>query len=124
METTTQFQALEKSTLQPQRQVICQLADLVAGSGICVLVNNIQIAVFYLPDETPALYALANWDPLGEAHVISRGIVGDINGDLVVASPLYKQHFRLTDGRCLEVEGIELPTFAIEFDGNDVCLSC
>ena len=32
--------------------------------------------------------------PLGEAFVLSRGIVGDIQDELCVASPLYKQHFR------------------------------
>jgi len=34
--------------------------------------------------------------------VLSRGIVGDVKGERVVASPLYKQHYSLTTGRCLE----------------------
>lgn len=80
----------------------CGLDDLVAGSGVCALINGQQVAIFYLPDEQPALYAIDNFDPIGRANVLSRGIVGDIRGELVVASPLYKEHFSLRDGRCLE----------------------
>uniref|UniRef100_UPI0025A00720 nitrite reductase (NAD(P)H) small subunit n=2 Tax=Enterobacteriaceae TaxID=543 RepID=UPI0025A00720 len=33
------------------------------------------------------------------ANVLSRGIVGDVAGEPVVISPLYKHRFRLRDGR-------------------------
>jgi len=36
--------------------------------------------------------------------VLSRGIIGSIGERLVVASPLYKQHFCLKTGECLEQE--------------------
>jgi nitrite reductase (NADH) small subunit len=81
---------------------VCKLSDLVAGSGVCALVNGQQVAIFYLPKEQPTIYALDNFDPIGGANVLSRGIVGDIKGELVVASPLYKEHFSLRSGRCLE----------------------
>lgn len=80
----------------------CRLDDLVEGSGVCALVNGQQVAIFHLPKEQPALYAIDNFDPVGRANVLSRGIVGDVRGELVVASPLYKEHFSLLDGRCLE----------------------
>ena len=48
------------------------------------------------------LYAIDNHDPQSGANVIGRGLVGSIKGELVVASPIYKQHFRLEDGSCLE----------------------
>lgn len=81
---------------------VCTLKDLVAGSGVAALIDGEQVAIFYLPDEDPTLYAIDHHDPIGNAHVLARGIVGDIDGELVVASPLYKQHFSLTTGRCLE----------------------
>jgi nitrite reductase/ring-hydroxylating ferredoxin subunit len=31
-----------------------------------------------------------------------RGIIGDLQGERVIASPIYKQHFSLATGRCLE----------------------
>jgi nitrite reductase (NADH) small subunit len=80
----------------------CRLSDLVSGSGVCALVNGQQVAIFYLPKEQPMFYAIDNFDPIGGANVLSRGIVGDIGGELVVASPLYKEHFSLSSGRCLE----------------------
>ena len=81
---------------------VCQVADLVEGSGVAVLLNGQQVALFYLPNEAKTIYAIDNFDPIGRANVLSRGIVGDIGGELVVASPLYKQHFSLHTGKCLE----------------------
>jgi nitrite reductase (NADH) small subunit len=94
--------SLELVRTQEQWQAICTLDDLIPDSGICTLVGNQQVAIFYLPSETPVIYAVSNWDPIGEANVMSRGIVGSIGDELVVASPLYKQHFNLATGQCLE----------------------
>ena len=102
---------------------IFSLNELQEDSGACVLINDVQIAVFYLPNETPPLYALHNWDPLGKANVLYRGIVGDINGELVVASPLYKQHYSLGTGRCLEDEATRVPTYEISLEGDSVIVT-
>jgi nitrite reductase (NADH) small subunit len=59
------------------------------------------------------LYALDNYDPIGKANVLSRGLVGDLRGTLVVASPLYKQHFSLASGRCLEQEEVAVATYPV-----------
>ncbi len=53
----------------------------------------------------------ANHDPISGVNVLSRGIVGDIAGELVVASPLYKQHFSLISGRCLEEPEHAVPVY-------------
>ena len=74
-------------------QVICSKNDLVENSGVCALVNGEQVAIFYLPKSDQQVFAISNWDPIGKANVLSRGIVGDLEGKFVVASPLYKQHF-------------------------------
>ncbi|HSC75877.1 MAG TPA: nitrite reductase small subunit NirD [Pseudomonadales bacterium] len=81
---------------------ICSTADLVDYSGISAMINGQQIAIFYVPDAEPAVYALDNFCPAAKANVLARGVVGDINGELVVASPLYKEHFSLISGQCLE----------------------
>lgn len=91
--------------------VVCPVDDLVASSGVCALVAGEQVALFYLPEETPALYAIGNWDPIGEANVLSRGIVSDVEGRLTVASPLYKQHFDLLTGECLEQPDTSVPIY-------------
>ena len=47
------------------------------------------------------------------AHFLDRGLVGDLRGTLVVASPLYKQHFSLASGRCLEQEEVAVATYPV-----------
>lgn len=78
---------------------VCELDDLWPGIGACALVNGRQVAVFRIGE---VLYALDNYDPASGANVLSRGIVGDLKGEYVVASPLYKHHYSLLTGRCLE----------------------
>jgi len=104
-------------------QEICKRQDLVAGSGVCALVAGEQIALFYLPGEEPALYALGNHDSIGGANVISRGLVGDIGGQLVVASPLYKQHYDLQTGACLEEEAEQVEVYTVRLEGDSVLLA-
>ncbi|MFH0342886.1 MAG: nitrite reductase small subunit NirD [Chromatiales bacterium] len=90
---------------------VCALDDLVPWYGGCALVQDRQVAIFYLNED--GLYAIDNYDPIGKANVLHRGIVGDINGELVVASPLYKQHFSLITGQCLEKKEARVETYAV-----------
>lgn len=111
-----------------QWQPICQRSDLVANSGVCALVGDDSsgkksIALFFIPGAEPQLYAIDNWDPFASAGVIARGIVAEVDGQLTVSSPLYKQHFRLSDGVCLEVDSVKLDTYPVAFDGETVLLS-
>ncbi len=69
------------------------------------------------------MYAVENRDPQSGANVIGRGIVGHLDGALVVAAPLYKQHFRLEDGHCLEDPQLRLRTWAARVHGWRVELS-
>ncbi|MDC8802298.1 nitrite reductase small subunit NirD [Halomonas pacifica] len=116
-------------------QALCRRADLVPFSGVAAWIETAegpaQVALFYLPSgpNTPqlpgseqALYALDNHDPFSGANVIARGIVGDLHGRPMVASPLYKQHFRLTDGQCLEDDAVKLRTWAVRLDGERVLI--
>ena len=107
----------------PPFQTVCKLADLVPMSGIAVLSQNEQVAIFYLPDSEEQVFAIGNFDPIGGANVLSRGIVGDVGGTWSVASPLYKQHFCLTTGICLEQPEHSVPVYSVKVDGQCVCLS-
>ena len=128
------------STMTQTWQRLCTRADLVPHSGVAAWLETdegpVQVALFYLPGgpntlqpsgpNTPRaghgqeLYALAHRDPFSGANVIARGIVGDLQGEPVVASPLYKQHFRLADGQCLEDDGVQLRTWPVSFKGEEV----
>jgi assimilatory nitrate reductase catalytic subunit len=89
----------------------CRLEDIVPNTGTCALVHGRQIAIFRLDDDR--VYAVGNRDPFSGAHVLSRGIVGDLGGELVVASPVYKQHFSLESGRCLEDASVRIPVYRV-----------
>ena len=97
---------------------VCRLDDIVPYTGVCALVDGRQIAVFRLGDDT--LYAIDNYDPFSRANVLSRGIVGDQKGEVVVASPVYKQHFSLTSGQCLEDPTVSISVFRVRLDGDVV----
>jgi nitrite reductase (NADH) small subunit len=108
------------------QEIICSVDDLAKNSGICALLNisgkEQQAAIFYIPNTEKQVYALGNWDPIGQANVMSRGIIGSIGDELVVASPLYKQHFSLLSGECLE-EDQSVPIYNVTIKGQDVVLT-
>lgn len=113
--------AAASATPTPAWRAVCTRDDLVADSGVVVLLDGQQIALFYVPaaDGNP-LYAIENRDPKSGANVIGRGLVGHLGGSLVVASPLYKQHFRLADGSCVQYPEQQLRTWQARFNGDTV----
>ncbi len=58
-----------------------------------------------------------------KAFVMSRGILGDLQGERVVASPIYKQHFSLATGRCLEDKDQKLLVFPSKIENGKVLIS-
>jgi len=88
---------------------ICELEKILPDAGVCALVGGEQVAIFRVEG---SVYAVGNRDPFSDANVLSRGIVGDVKGELVVASPVYKQHFSLRTGRCLEDASVRIPVYA------------
>jgi len=101
---------------------ICKTNDILPFGGRCALIDNEQVAIFRVPNENgEQFFAIANYDPFSKANVISRGLVGSIDGKLVVASPIYKQHFDLLSGKCLEDDSVQLKTWQVQVE-DDVIL--
>lgn len=90
---------------------VCPLNDILPGTGVCALVGSHQVAVFR-PYQDEQVFAISNIDPFAGSSVLSRGLIAEHQGELWVASPLKKQHFRLVDGLCLEDEAHSVPHFA------------
>lgn len=99
---------------------VCAAHDLVADSGVVVWHAGEQVALFYLPGQGRELYAVENRDPRSGANIIGRGLVGNLQGNVVVAAPLYKQHFCLASGRCLEQSGQALRVWPVRLNGGRV----
>ena len=109
----------------PKAQVwraVCAREDLVLNSGVVALVGHAQVALFYVASIGGAqqLFAVDNRDPATGVNVIGRGLIGSLGGDLVIASPLYKQHYRLEDGTCLEDGTLRLNTWPVRLVGDVV----
>lgn len=104
---------------------ICAYEDLVENSGICALLNGRQVAVFLLELQLQErrIFAVGNYDPIGAANVLSRGIVGSVGEQIVVASPLYKQHFDLTTGQCLQQPDVVIPVYQVKLQHGRVWLN-
>lgn len=88
-------------------QPVCALRHLAPERGAAALFGAHQVALFRLVDDR--VLAVDQHDPFSDAFVMSRGIVGSRWVDDVevptVASPMYKQVFDLTTGRCLDSVG-------------------
>lgn len=88
----------------------CKLQDILPGCGVCALINDQQVAIFR-PDADETVYALHNYDPFAHANVISRGLLGEHDDTLYVASPLNKKRFCLKTGVCLDDETVSLQRY-------------
>ncbi|WP_428241773.1 nitrite reductase small subunit NirD [Gynuella sp.] len=99
---------------------ICKKDDLVAWSGVAALVDGQQIALIYLPDPCEQVYAISNIDPYSGASVMARGIVGSLKGKTIITSPIYKQHFDLENGQCLEDSLVKIPIWPVQISQQHV----
>ena len=100
---------------------ICNIDDITPNTGVCALVGNEQVAIFRVINKgKEQLFALSNYDPFSKANVISRGIIGNKNDELFVASPIYKQLFALATGQCLDDNAVKLKTWPVEISGKKV----
>lgn len=84
---------------------VCPLDRLDEDRGVAALVDGVQVAIFRT---AAGLFAVDNLDPVGDAYVMSRGLVGSRGGVPTLASPLHKQVYDLTTGRCLDLPGVAL----------------
>lgn len=106
----------------------CKLEDLVYNSGVCALVENKQIAIFAVCEKTSELskarlYACDNYDPIGQANVLSRGLICSIKSEVCISSPLYKQHFSLASGECLEQPEKAITVYSVKLENGQIYIN-
>ena len=90
-------------TTEPTRHwtAVCAATDILPDTGVCALVDGVHVAIFHI-GAAAQFFAIDNVDPKSKASVLSRGLVGNLGERIVVASPLYKNHFDLRSGECIE----------------------
>ena len=85
--------------------------------GEAALLDGTQIDLVRLPDER--IFAVDHWDPVAQANVMAREIVGSKGGTPTLASPIHKQVYSLQTGECLSEDGPALGTFEVRVqDGH------
>lgn len=105
-------------------KTICDIRDILPNSGRCALYKGQQVAIFRITSsDNDAFYAVENYDPLSDANVLSRGIVGSVGEKPVVASPVYKQRYCLETGQCLENDAVSLRTWRVRVEGETIQLA-
>jgi nitrite reductase (NADH) small subunit len=98
---------------------VCSVTDLIPNRGAAALLeDNEQVAVFRTAAD--AVYALSNIDPFSGAAVLSRGIVGDLGGVPVVASPMHKQHFDLRTGACVDDQDVTIAVYPVRVEDGTI----
>jgi nitrite reductase (NADH) small subunit len=100
---------------------ICAADDILPNTGVCALVEGRHVAVFRVGDDQ--FHAIDNVDPQSGASVLSRGLIGSLGDRVVVASPLYKNHFDLRTGECLEAPQNSVRAHAVRIDSGRVLVA-
>jgi nitrite reductase (NADH) small subunit len=98
---------------------VCAATELLPDTGVCALVDGVHVAIFHI-GAAQQFFAIDNLDPKSQASVLSRGLVGSLGDRIVVASPLYKNHFDLRNGECLEAPEHSVRAHAVRVDRGRV----
>ena len=102
-----------------QWTAVCAADDILPNTGVCALVAGRHVAVFRI-GEDEQFFAIDNVDPKSGASVLSRGLTGSLGDRIVVASPIYKNHFDLRTGECLESPEHSVRAHAVRVEAGGV----
>lgn len=80
---------------------VAKTEDINSNGGACVIYDEQQIAIFNYKDGEE-WFAIQNMCPHKKAMLLSRGLIGDAQGEPMVACPLHKNRFSLKTGQHLE----------------------
>lgn len=89
------------------------------NGGACVKYKDLQIAVFNFSRRNE-WYACQNLCPHKMQMVLSRGIIGSIEGEPKVACPFHKKTFSLKTGECLNAEECQIQTYPVKVEDGFV----
>lgn len=94
-------------------------SDVPQDGGLTYQYGHHQIAVFNF-SHRDEWYACQNLCPHKREMVLSRGILGDVQGIPKVACPMHKRSFSLKDGKQLGGDIYSIQTFTVKIDGEDL----
>ncbi len=95
--------------------------DFPKDGGATIKYGKVQIAVFNFTTRGE-WYACQQMCPHRKAFVLSRGILGDSEGQPKVACPLHKKNFSLETGECTTGDDYSVRVFPVKIEDGNVFL--
>lgn len=112
---TTEFETPETLNWH----VAAPVSAFPADGGACVKIGERQIAVFNF-SHTGEWYACQNMCPHKMQMILSRGLIGDQQGEPKVACPYHKKTFSLCTGENLNGDSYRIETYPVRVDAGMV----
>jgi nitrite reductase (NADH) small subunit len=99
-------------------KLACKISDVPLDGGACVLINDVQIAIFRYSETE--WYATQNLCPHKQQMALSRGMLGSVGEEPKVACPFHKKTFSLKSGNCLSGDDFTIQTYPVKVDNQQV----
>jgi|ERR1017187_1846695 nitrite reductase (NADH) small subunit len=96
-----------------------KVEDIPENGGACIKYKDTQIAVFNYTVRKE-FYATQNECPHRQEMALSRGMIGDKNGEPKVACPFHKRNFSLQSGKCLSGDDYIIKTYPVKVEDGIV----
>ena len=96
-----------------------RVEDFPENGGACVKYKDMQIAVFNFSRRNE-WYACQNLCPHKMQMVLSRGMIGSLQGEPKVACPFHKRTFSLKTGECLNADECNISVFPVKIENGYV----
>ena len=93
--------------------------DFPENGGLCAKYGSKQIAIFNFTRKN-TWYAIQNLCPHKMEMVLSRGMIGDLDGIPKVACPMHKKTFSLENGENLNGDLPSIATYPVKVEGGFV----
>lgn len=97
----------------------CRREEVPENGGACVRYKDEQIAVFNFTAKGE-WYATQNLCPHKLQMSLSRGIIGDKEGEPKVACPFHKKTFSLKSGICMDDHHYAIRTYPVKIEDEEV----
>lgn len=98
---------------------VANIADIPEDSGVCIKINGEQIAI-YNYTSLNKWFATQNQCPHKKENALSRGLLGDTDGEPKIACPFHKKTFSLETGNCLTGEDYKIKRYPIKVENGVV----
>ena len=96
-----------------------RVQDFPENGGACVKYKDLQVAVFNFSRRNE-WYACQNLCPHKMQMVLSRGMIGSVQGEPKIACPFHKRTFSLKTGECLSGDNCSITTYPVKVEDGKV----